>query len=62
MLGIGFCILAYISKVSASLPVSAISQCACKDNSSETSEENSAVVENTEPENKPVGDAKNEEK
>lgn len=62
MLGIGFCILARISKVSASLPVSAISQCACKDNSSETSEENSTVVENTEPADEPSEDAQNEGK
>ena len=53
MLGIGFCILAYLSKISASRPAPVLPQC--------TSENHSTAAENTEPVNEPVEDVKNEE-
>ena len=53
MLGIGFCILAYLSKISASRPAPVLPQC--------TSENHSPAAENTEPVNEPVEDVKNEE-
>ena len=53
MLGIGFCILAYLSKISASRPAPVLPQC--------TSEKNSSATENTKPVNEPVEDVKNEE-
>lgn len=53
MLGIGFCILAYLSKISASRPAPVLPQC--------TSENHSPAAENTEPANEPVEDVKNEE-
>ena len=53
MLGIGFCILAYLSKISASRPAPVLTQC--------TSEKNSSATENTKPVNEPVEDVKNEE-
>lgn len=61
MLGIGFCVLAYLSKISLALPEPVIPQCACEDNASESSEENSSVVETTEPASTPVEDAEQEE-
>ena len=53
MLGIGFCILAYLSKISASRPAPVPPQC--------TSENHSPAAENTEPVNEPVEDVKHEE-
>ena len=53
MLGIGFCILAYLSKISASRPAPVLPQC--------TSGNHSPAAENTEPVNEPVEDVKNEE-
>ena len=53
ILGIGFCILAYLSKISASRPAPVLPQC--------TSENHSPAAENTEPVNEPVEDVKNEE-
>lgn len=55
MLGIGFCVLAYMRKMSESFTATATSSEACIDDSSENIEVTSPLVENTESANMPVG-------
>ena len=55
MLGIGFCVLAYMRKMSESFTATASSSEACIDDSSENIEVTSPLVENTESANMPVG-------
>ena len=55
MLGIGFCVLAYMRKMSESFTATATSSEACIADSSENIEVTSPLVENTESANMPVG-------
>ena len=55
MLGIGFCVLAYMTKMSASFTATTTSSEACIDDSSENIEATSLLVENPESANMPVG-------
>ena len=55
MLGIGFCVLSYMRKMSESFMATDMSSEACIDDSSENDEATSPLVENTESANMPVG-------
>lgn len=54
MLGIGFCVLSYMRKMSESFMATATSSEACIDDSSENNEATSPLVENTESANTPA--------
>ena len=54
MLGVGFCVLSYMRKMSESFMATATSSEACIDDSSENNEATSPLVENTESANTPA--------